>query len=58
MWLALHGVFSVKEEDSRSERESVCVCVVVEEGVRGEEAGLVGCFDGEQAVGLAGVGMD
>ena len=34
------------------------MCVVVEEGVRGEKAGLVGCFDGEQAVGLAGVGVD
>ena len=43
---------------TRGAREKGCVWVVVEEGVRGEKAGLVRCFDGEQAVGLAGVGVD
>ena len=34
VWLVLYGVFSVKEEDLRSERERG-VYVVVKEGVRG-----------------------
>ena len=30
---------------TREAREKGCVCVVVEKGVRGEKAGLVGCFN-------------